>query len=68
MFIEKLTSSANIGVEARKSAELPCEEVVLNIEIDNGMRIKNPLNPNETPNSYVYMKPDFVCNEIGQFV
>ena len=70
MFIEKLTTPSNTGAETvmRKSAEAPCEEIIMHFEIDNGMRIKNPLNPNETPSTYVYMKPDFICNEVGQFV
>jgi len=35
------------------------QEVVLSFEVDNGMRLKNPINNNETPNCYVYMKPTF---------
>jgi hypothetical protein len=35
------------------------QSVTLFFEIDNGMRIKNPLNANEKPNTFVTMKPTF---------
>lgn len=37
-------------------------------EVDNGMRLKNPLNSREPPNVYVYMKPTFAYKEQGMFV
>lgn len=42
--------------------------MTLFFEIDNGMRIKNPLNAHEKPNTYVTMKPSFKYKEEGQFV
>lgn len=35
------------------------KEVSIHFEIDNGMRIKNPISTFETPNTFVYMKPSF---------
>ena len=35
------------------------QEVTINFEIDNGMRIKNPISAYEAPNTFVYMKPTF---------
>jgi hypothetical protein len=44
------------------------QSVTLFFEIDNGMRIKNPLNANEKPNTFVTMKPTFRNKEESQFV
>ena len=44
------------------------QEVVLSFEVDNGMKLSNPIVGNETPNCYVYMKPNFQNKEHGQFV
>ena len=54
-------------IESVKEHEA-AKSVTLFFEIDNGMRIKNPLNPNEKPNTFVSMKPTFKCKEEGQFV
>ena len=35
------------------------EQVKIYFEIDNGMRIKNPLSATEPPNTFVTMKPAF---------
>jgi len=43
-------------------------EVKLFFEVDNGMRIKNPLSNTQPPNSFVYMKPSFDCKEQGIFI
>jgi len=39
------------------------QDIAFFFEIDNGMRIKNPLTNNETPNSFVTMKPCFEYKE-----
>lgn len=39
------------------------EQVQIFFEVDNGMRIKNPLSPNEPPNAFVTMKPCFQYKE-----
>lgn len=44
------------------------QEVTLSFEIDNAMYLKNPLASHETPNAFVYMKPNFACKETEQFV
>ena len=44
------------------------QEVTMHFEVDNGMRLKNPLNSREPPNVYVYMKPTFAYKEQGMFV
>ena len=44
------------------------KDVTLYFEVDNGMRIKNPLDSNDKPNSYVCMKPTFKYKEDGQFI
>jgi len=31
--------------------------VIISFEIDNAMRLQNPLSSHETPSTYVYMKP-----------
>jgi hypothetical protein len=41
------------------------QEVLIYFEVDNAMRLKNPINSLETPNSYVYMKPTFQYKESG---
>lgn len=41
------------------------QEVVLSFEVDNGMKLVNPINSCETPNCYVYMKPNFQNKEPG---
>ena len=42
------------------------QEVSLFIEVDNGMRIRNPLNPIEPPTCFVVMKPDFLSKEVQE--
>ena len=44
------------------------QSVTITFEVDNGMRIKNPLNSHEKPNSFVTMKPAFTYKEAGQFI
>jgi hypothetical protein len=44
------------------------KEVVLSFEVDNGMKLTNPISSHVTPNCYVYMKPNFLNKEHGQFV
>lgn len=44
------------------------KEVTIHFEVDNGMRIKNPLSSCEAPNAFVYMKPSFRVKEDDQFV
>jgi 5S rRNA maturation endonuclease (ribonuclease M5) len=41
------------------------QEVSIYFEIDNGMRIKNPISDYETPNTFVCMKPTFHHKEQG---
>lgn len=50
--------SRNKAVEMQRQIEA-AEEVILSFEVDNGMRIKNPLSQTEMPTCYVYMKPNF---------
>lgn len=44
------------------------QNVVLYFEVDNGMRLKNPLSQHEPPSTFVSMKPTFQCKERGQFI
>ena len=44
------------------------KEVTMCFEIDNGMRIKNPISSYEPPNTFVYMKPTFEYKEENKFV
>lgn len=55
------TSSAlvNESVKTMTRQIEAAQEVSLFFEVDNGMRIRNPLNPIEPPNCFVVMKPDF---------
>lgn len=50
------------------SAHEVAKEVVLYFEVDNGMRLKNPLESTARPNTFVCMKPSFKHKEEGQFI
>ena len=70
-FMDQNSKSTDIGalrqsriIEQVKEFGGP-EEVTIQFEVDNGMRIKNPLSCNETPNAFVYMKPNFQVKEEG---
>lgn len=62
-----MTLANNKALEIQRQIE-EAQEVVLSFEVDNGMKLTNPINDQERPNCYVYMKPNFQNKEPGQFV
>ena len=63
-----VTSLTNTRIIDQIAEHEEAKEVTIFFEIDNGMRIKNPISSYETPNSFVYMKPTFEYKEHGKFV
>ena len=75
-FIEqnKATTNASSMVHNRIMDSIKehesAQDVTIFFEVDNGMRIKNPLSANEPPTAFVSMKPCFQYKEsqADQFV
>mmetsp|Transcript_8969 Transcript_8969/g.8323 ORF Transcript_8969/g.8323 Transcript_8969/m.8323 type:complete len:111 (+) Transcript_8969:499-831(+) len=60
---DKSSTNENMLLSGRNQEDLSKDYISLKLDIESGIRLKNPVNDLEAPNSFVYLKLPFRnCN------